>query len=359
MSVPQSPAFDFAALAEDIPAPWFILEGDVTIIRWVNQTGQEWLGRSLNTQRSRPLGDFIEDISEIDAAFQRCADSKTVVKLRNIYVKPKSAGDAKCHLTFYPTESGIGLAVQFAGSRSNETRGGGEAVSAMGRMIAHELKNPLAGIKGASQLLVDDINTEEGLSLVKLIGSEIDRISRMIDGIETFGDPDPSRQDNVNIHEILQRARTVIQSAAPPNVTFAEHYDPSLPSILGDEDSLMQAVLNLIKNAVEALGSEGGTIRLETHYRAGARRRVEGDDRTSRLPIEVRIIDDGPGIPDPLREQIFQPFITNKPSGQGLGLSVVSKVASAHSGIVEVRSRPGETIFSILLPLNSETLHEI
>lgn len=350
---------DFASLADDVPTPWFLLGGAAPTIEWVNQAGQEWLGHSLNTLHSRSFEGFVDDFAAIEAAYLRCAESQTVVKLRHTYVSPKNERDSKCHLTFYPTENGVGLLIQFAGSRSNDPQSGGEAVSAMGRMIAHELKNPLAGIKGASQLLVDDIKTEEGLSLVNLIGSEIDRISRMIDGIETFGDPDPSRKDDINIHEILQRARTVIQSAAAENVIFAEHYDPSLPNIIGDADSLMQAVLNLIKNAVEALGDTGGNIHLETLYRTGARRRLEGDDKTSRLPIEVRIIDDGPGIPDKLRERIFQPFITNKPSGQGLGLSIVSKVASAHGGLVEVHSKPGETIFSILLPLNSEHADEI
>jgi len=351
--------FNFAALIEDMPTPWFILGKDGPHIHWANQAAEEWLGQSLNTQRARLLGDFVDNFTALEAAYKRCSENQTVVRLRHVYVRPKNTRDQKCHFTFYPTESGIGLSVNFAGTRSNDPQVGGEAVSAMGRMIAHELKNPLAGIKGASQLLIDDIKTEEGLSLVKLIGSEIDRISRMIDGIETFGDPDPGRDDDVNIHEILQRARTVIQSAAPHNVSFTEHYDPSLPSILGDSDTLMQATLNLIKNALEALGDTGGEIRLETLYRTDARRRVAGAVRVSRLPIEIRVIDNGPGVPAHLREGIFQPFITNKPSGQGLGLSVVSKVASAHGGLVELQSRPGETIFSILLPLNREFSHEI
>jgi len=351
-------SLNFAALIEDMPTPWFILSEAGPNIHWANQAAQEWLGHSINTQRSRSLGDFIENFQTLEAAYMRCAKNRIVVTLLHVYITPKSTRDQKCHLTFYPTESGIGLSVQFAGSRSDASSGG-DAVSAMGRMIAHELKNPLAGIKGASQLLVDDINTEEGLSLVKLIGSEIDRISRMIDGIETFGDPNPDVQSDVNIHEILQKARAVIQSSAPKNVTFTEIYDPSLPNILGDADTLMQAILNLIKNALEAIGDQGGNIRLETLYRTDARRRIAGKESISRLPIEIRVIDNGSGIPDSLREQIFQPFITNKPSGQGLGLSIVSKVATAHGGLVELQSRPGETIFSILLPSSREPSYEI
>jgi len=140
-------------------------------------------------------------------------------------------------------------------------------------------------------------------------------------------------------------------------VKFTEHYDPSLPTIIADEDTLMQALLNLIKNAVEAIeqSGTGSEIVLSTRFRAGVRRRRNGSDLVSSLPIEIQIQDDGPGIPEPIRAQIFQPFVSNKPTGQGLGLAVVSKIIKAHDGIIEVNSRPGETTFSILLPLSHES----
>ena len=219
----------------------------------------------------------------------------------------------------------------------------------MGRMIAHELKNPLAGIKGAAQLLRDDIGTEEGQSLIDLIGSEIDRIRRLADRMETLGDQDPENAERVNIHEILRRARRVIQSANP-KLIFTERYDPSLPHAKGDADTLMQALLNLIKNAAEAIEAQGesGEIILETRFRTGVTSR-NGSAGAAHLPIEIRIIDNGPGIAEHIADQLFQPFVSTKPEGQGLGLSLVSKVAAAHGGIVEVKSRPGKTKFSLLL----------
>ena len=221
---------------------------------------------------------------------------------------------------------------------------GGHVVSGMGRMIAHELKNPLAGIKGAAQLLRDDVDSEEGLALIELIGSEIDRIRRLADRMEKLGDDDPTGSEQVNIHEILRQARRIIQSANP-NIVFDERYDPSLPHAFGDPDTLMQALLNLIKNAAESAG-EHGKIRLETSFRAG----VRGGKSGRLLPVQIQIIDDGPGIPKDMLTQIFQPFVTTKPEGQGLGLALVSKVATAHEGLVEVQSVPGRTVFSLLLP---------
>ena len=158
----------------------------------------------------------------------------------------------------------------------------------MGRLIAHELKNPLAGIKGAAQLLRDDVASEEGQSLIDLIGSEIDRIRRLADRMETLGDQDPENIDRVNIHEILRRARRVIQSANP-NLIFTERYDPSLPHAKGDADTLMQAILNLIKNAAEAVSDlgGGGEITLETKFRSGVSARSKNSNSQQHLPIEI------------------------------------------------------------------------
>jgi len=202
----------------------------------------------------------------------------------------------------------------------------------------------------------DDVEGEEGQSLIELIGSEIDRIRRLADRMETLGDQDPDNVDRVNIHEILRRARQVIQSANP-NLIFTERYDPSLPHAKGDADTLMQALLNLIKNAAEAVEplNGQGEIILQTRFRSGVTSHTGSDDTTQHLPIEICIIDNGPGIAKHIASQLFQPFVSTKPEGQGLGLSLVSKVAAAHGGLVEVKSRPGKTKFSLLLT-DGETL---
>jgi len=227
-------------MMDDWPFPLFKLEESDAVI-WANQAAQEWLGKSLRQIRSK----IIWEILETDP------DTKT---------------------TAFPTSDGVALSFWFAGPEPRETKMGGHIVTGMGRMIAHELKNPLAGIKGAAQLLRDDVDSEEGLALIDLIGSEIDRIRRLADRMEKLGDVDPSVAEQVNIHEILRQARRVIQSANP-KIIFDERYDPSLPHVSGDPDTLMQALLNLIKNAAESAG-ETGEIRLETTLRHDETRRA-------------------------------------------------------------------------------------
>lgn len=332
-------------LADDWPFPLFKL-GGADNVTWANQAAQEWLGKSLRKIEGQSVWKIFETDPDTRGIAMKARDKRGAITSRYIAVKAYGAsGDGRlAHLTAYPTTDGAGLSVWFVGPEPRSTKIGGQVVSGMGRMIAHELKNPLAGIKGAAQLLRDDVESEEGLALIDLIGSEIDRIRRLADRMEKLGDEDPVGAERVNIHEILRQARRVIQSANP-NVIFDERYDPSLPHAYGDPDTLMQALLNLIKNAVESAG-ETGEIRLETSFRTG----VRGGKSGKLLPVEIRVIDNGPGIPKDLLAQIFQPFVTTKPEGQGLGLALVSKVAAAHEGLVEVQSVPGRTVFSLLLP---------
>lgn len=180
--------------------------------------------------------------------------------------------------------------------------------------------------------------------------------------METLGDRDPDNLKPVNIHEILRQARRIVETGVGNTIVFTEHYDPSLPLVYGDADTLMQAILNLIKNAAESITAAGiiGEIKLETAFRSGVTRYVPGQSQRQQLPIEIKIIDNGPGISETVRNRLFEPFITNKPTGQGLGLALVSKVASAHGGLVEIQSQPSETIFSLLLPApDKENVHEI
>ncbi len=336
---------DLTPLVDDWPMPMFKLD-DQDVVVWANQAAQEWLGKSLRKFKGQYIWKIFETEPDTRGITKSVRSKSGAITSRNIAVKAQGAsGDGRlAHLTAYPTTQGAGLNVWFVGPEPRSTKIGGHVVSGMGRMIAHELKNPLAGIKGAAQLLRDDVESEEGLALIELIGSEIDRIRRLADRMEKLGDDDPTHSERVNIHEILRQARRIIQSANP-DIVFDERYDPSLPHAFGDPDTLMQALLNLIKNAAESSGGHG-RIRLETSFRAG----VRGGKSARLLPVQINIIDDGPGIPKDMLAQIFQPFVTTKPEGQGLGLALVSKVAAAHEGLVEVQSVPGRTVFSLLLP---------
>jgi len=336
-------------LVDDWPFPLFQLSNSDDVI-WANQAAQEWLGISLRRFKGRNVWTIFETDPDTRAIAMKARHKNGTITTRHIAVKPfESTEEGRlAHLTAYPAAEGVGLSVWFVGPEPRSSKMGGQVVTGMGRMIAHELKNPLAGIKGAAQLLRDDVDSEEGLALIDLIGSEIDRIRRLADRMEKLGDPDHTGSERVNIHEILRQARRVIQSANP-DIVFNERYDPSLPHAYGDPDTLMQALLNLIKNAAESVG-QNGEIRLETTFRTG----VRGGDSSRLLPVEIRIIDNGPGISKDMMSQIFQPFVTTKPEGQGLGLALVSKVAVAHEGLVEVQSVPGRTVFSLLLPAPGE-----
>jgi len=360
-------------LMDDYPLPVFLLGAETATIHWVNQAGQAWCNQSSRAIISRPISDIIENSDACIEAYQRCVDTKAPVSMLHYIIKRNGFSDQRCHIMIFPSEAGIGFSILRVESEPNETRAPTETLSAMGRMLAHEIKNPLAGISGAAQLLKEDVKTDEGRALIDLIKSEIGRISRLADRMERLGDMDKQNLQDVNIHEILRNSRKVIQSGISNNVVFTESYDPSLPSAKGDADALMQALLNLIKNAVESIERAHeadtqerktgyqGEVRLITKFRSGVRRRqssgaVQRDVNAhgKQLPIEISIIDNGPGIPENIRNEIFQPFVTNKPAGQGLGLALVSKIAQAHGGMVEVQSRPGQTMFSILLPVSDE-----
>lgn len=349
-------------IAEDMPTPILCLTLGSGALVWANQAAQEWLGKSIRSLTRGNLSDIFKDIEGLNAAVTRCGDALAPVSLYDFVIKRNGRPDSKCNITVFPAGSHIAIMFRPHTKHPNATLTGGQAASAMGRMLAHEIKNPLAGIHGAAQLLRDDITSKEGKGLIDLIASEITRIKRLADRMETLGDQAPGNLSSINIHQLLRRARQIVETATADQIVFTERYDPSLPEAYGDEDTLMQAILNLIKNAAESIEStgSGGEIKLETAFRSGVTRLVPGQASHQQLPIEIRIIDDGPGIDETVRNRLFEPFITNKPTGQGLGLALVSKVAAAHGGLVEIQSQPDTTIFSLLLPVREKApSHEV
>jgi two-component system nitrogen regulation sensor histidine kinase GlnL len=266
-----------------------------------------------------------------------------------------------------PEEPGAVVLVLHDASRSRALdrqlgfRSAARSVAGMAAILAHEVKNPLSGIRGAAQLLEASV-AEPDRELAVLIRDEADRIRALVDRMEVFGEK-PVARGAVNIHRVLEHVRRLAQSGFAAGLRISELYDPSLPPVHGNRDQLVQVVLNLVKNAAEALQQTGqqtgmgeqGEIVLCTAYRQGMRLAVPGSDTRMHLPLVVSVRDNGPGIGADIRPNLFDPFVSSKPSGNGLGLALVAKLVADHGGLIEVDSRPGRTEFRLHLPMLAET----
>jgi two-component system nitrogen regulation sensor histidine kinase GlnL len=233
-------------------------------------------------------------------------------------------------------------------------RGAARSVTALGAMLAHEIKNPLSGIRGAAQLLESALGDEDR-ALTRLICEETDRIVKLVDRMESFSDEPPGARESLNIHSVLDHVRMVATAGFARHVRFEQAYDPSLPHVLGSRDQLIQVFLNLVKNACEAIDQGGidGEIVLSTAYRPGVRLKTRAAADPVSLPLEVCVRDNGPGVPPDIASHLFDPFVTTKSSGTGLGLALVAKVIGDHGGVVEFESLPRRTTFRVLLPLDT------
>lgn len=346
------PAAD--CILDNLPDAIVLLDAEDRIRR-VNAAAEQLLSMSRNQLFGQGFLDLIQAHSPLAAALSQLrldGHSRSLYGLSLTFTRGGTA-EVDCHLVPMPEAPGHLLVVLHPCSLAARidrdlARGSGRTAAGLAAILAHEVKNPLAGIKGAAQLIEPQL-PEPDRPLARLICEESDRICRLVEQMELFADTPPLRRRRFNIHEVLEHVRRIAEAGVARHVRFVEVYDPSLPDIVGDREQLTQVFLNLVTNAAEAM--ESGTITLATLYQHGLRVGVPSSRERLELPITVEVRDTGPGVPPAIADHLFEPFVSGRPRGRGLGLAIVARIVADHGGLVShVPSEQGAT-FRVRLPL--------
>lgn len=357
---PAQPQIDAASVLNALTAAVLVLDEEEAILQ-ANAATEDLFESSAHHLLGMPLSELLPPDCQLFSLIQQALEEGTCVSEYGVPLDSPRTGPRTMNIQVAPLvenpklvvvslhEQSIALKIGHQLTHRNSAR----SVTAMAAMLAHEVKNPLSGIRGAAQLLEQNCSAEDR-TLTQLICDESDRIVALVNRMEVFSDKRPVDRTPVNIHGVLEHVRRVAQAGFGRNIRFVENYDPSLPSVPGNRDQLIQVFLNLVKNACEAAAVEGGEVVLSTAYQHGIRLAVPGSEARMHLPLVVSVQDNGPGIPEDLRPHLFDPFVTTKSTGTGLGLALVAKIIGDHGGVVEFDSQPRRTIFRVMLPMVSK-----
>jgi two-component system nitrogen regulation sensor histidine kinase GlnL len=359
--VESLPLSAWSVLLDAVPFALMVLDPHDHIVG-ANHAGEQLLGAGRTLLQGRPLSDYIAADSPVFALIAEARHGSIAVAEQDLALSGPRLQAAHVAIDAAPIAEHPGsvcLIVKDRGierrlTRQSHSRDASRSAKAMAAMLAHEVKNPLSGIRGAAQLLEKRLGPDDHV-LTQLICDETDRIVGLVNRMEMLGDERPTPMGPVNIHEVLNHVRRLATAGFAGHVAFREEYDPSLPPVWGNRDQLVQVFLNLVKNAVEACPEHGGNVVLMTQFVPGLRLGDRFSGPRPRLALTVRIQDNGAGIPEHIRDGLYDPFVTSKVGGKGLGLALAAKIVAEHDGVIEFESQPRRTVFSISLPLADST----
>lgn len=349
---PVALAPEAAKLLGSVAMAVVVLKPDLTIFN-ANPAAEQMIGKASRKLSGKSLFEVME--FEGDRVRQWLSQVDTPISAHAVPTRIDGKPLRPVDITLAPVANSPGWQVMTLHEASNAD-GLGETEELPLRapaILAHEIKNPLSAIRGAAQLLDRKLGEDEK-KLTRMIAVEVDRIAKLIDRMQSLGREQPEPVAPCNLHEVIRRAKDVFLAADDSGVRLAEEFDPSIPPVLANEEALVQVLLNLMTNARDACrDSPDPTIRLRTRFVSGLVMSAIRLGRPIKLPVEIRVSDNGPGVPSELRDHIFEPFVTSKKNGQGLGLALVSKlVRDMNARIVHERDDgEGLTHFRVHLPV--------